>query len=148
MTTPSTPDAAADRQAIVDLTIAYTWALDTKQFDALRDVFAPDATAELRGVECTGLDAIIERISKALQPLDASQHLLGNHQVTLDGDRARSRCQLQSQHVRHGTAGGDNFVIGGVYEDELVRTASGWRITRRVMREVWSDGNYDVVRRR
>jgi 3-phenylpropionate/cinnamic acid dioxygenase small subunit len=138
---------AASRQAIVDVTIRYTWALDTKDFDQLRDVFLPDATAELRGVLCDGVDAIIERIAGAVRRLDATQHLIGNHQVTVVGDTASSRCQLQSQHVKRGTPGGDNFLIGGVYEDQLVRTPAGWRIAHRVMRQTWADGNPAVVAR-
>ncbi len=52
----------SDRDDIIDLTIAYTWALDTKQVDLLRDVFHPDATALLRGRECTGVEEIIQRL--------------------------------------------------------------------------------------
>jgi hypothetical protein len=147
---PDTSEAVRsllDRQAIVDLTIAYTWALDTRDFEALRDVFAPDATANLRGVECRGIDSVIARISGALLRLDASQHLIGNHQVRIDGDRATCRCHLQSQHVKLGTDGGDTLLIGGVYDDELARGPEGWRITHRVMRQVWIDGNPAVVRR-
>ena len=70
-----------DRQQIIDLTVAYTWALDTKQLDKLRHVFAPDATALLRGVECAGADAIIERIGGAVHRLDATQHFIGNPAV-------------------------------------------------------------------
>ncbi len=140
-------DLFADRQAIVDLTIAYTWALDTRDFDELRNVFAADATAMLRGVECIGADAIITRISGALLRLDASQHLIGNQQVLLDGDSATCRCQLQSQHVKFNTEGGDNFLIGGVYEDRCERRPEGWRIVHRVMRQVWAEGNPAVVAR-
>ncbi len=137
----------SDVQAIIDVTIAYTWALDTKQFDDLRDVFAPDATAVLHHVECPDREAIIARISGALRNLDASQHLIGNQQVRVDGDTATCRCQLQSQHVRRGTEGGDNFIIGGYYDDRLRRTPDGWRITHRVMEETWRAGNAAVVRR-
>ena len=73
---------SSDEQAIIDLAIAYTWALDTKQLDDLRSVFATDATADLNGVHCDGLDAIIARIERPLSRLDATQHLVGNHQVT------------------------------------------------------------------
>jgi hypothetical protein len=139
--------ALSDRQAIVDVTIAYTWALDTREFERMRDVFTADATAELRSVPCNGVDAIIGRISGAVSRLDATQHLVGNHQVVIEGDAATCRCQLQSQHVKHGTEGGDNFVIGGVYEDRLIRTESGWRIVHRVMRQTWMDGNPAVVAR-
>ena len=44
----------SDRDDIIDLTIAYTWALDTKNIEGLRDVFLPDATADLRGRWCEG----------------------------------------------------------------------------------------------
>ena len=36
-------DTWADEKAIIDLTVAYAWALDTRQFADLRQVFAEDA---------------------------------------------------------------------------------------------------------
>ncbi len=135
----------SDQQAIIDLAIANTWALDTRQFDQLNAVFAVDATAELHGVRCDGRDAIIARIERPMARLDATQHLVGNHQVHVDGDTATHRCYLQSQHVKHGTQGGDNYLIGGVYEDRLARTPEGWRITHRTMTAVWTDGNRAVI---
>jgi hypothetical protein len=136
----------ADEKAIIDLTIAYTWALDTKQFDVLRDVFAADATAMLHGVACDDRDAIISRISGALVRFDVTQHLIGNQQVRIDGDTATCRCQLQSQHVKRGTEGGDNYIVGGFYDDRLARTADGWRIIHRTMEETWNAGNRAVVK--
>jgi ketosteroid isomerase-like protein len=137
----------ADRDEIIDLTIAYTWALDTKQLDELRDVFTADATAMLRGRACEGIDAIIERIGGAVMRLDRTQHFVGNHQVHVDGETATCRCQLQGQHVLEGTEGGDNYIVGGYYEDHLVRTSEGWRIEHRVMEQTWADGNAEVIRR-
>jgi hypothetical protein len=137
----------SDRNDIIDLAIAYTWALDTKQLDDLRHVFAPDATAQLRSVECDSVDAIITRIGGAIMRLDATQHLVGNHQVEIDGDTATHRCQLHSQHVLAGTEGGDTYVVGGFYDDRLVRTADGWRITHRTMQQTWSSGNPNVTKR-
>jgi hypothetical protein len=39
-----------------------------------------------------------------------------------------------------------NYVIAGRYEDELVRTADGWRVSFRRLVVVWTDGNLAVVR--
>lgn len=136
---------ADDRQAVIDLTIAYTWAIDAHNWDALRGIFLPDATALLVD-ERVGIDSIIERISTALSPLDDSQHLIGNHQVRLNGDTATCRCYLQAQHVRRAAEGGPNFIVAGRYEDEMVRTTEGWRIRRRVLVVTWTDGNPFVVR--
>jgi SnoaL-like domain len=136
-----------DEQQIIDVTIAYAWALDTKQLAQLRNVFTADATAVLRGVECDGVEAIIERITPSILRLDVTQHLIGNHQVVVDVDTATCRCQLQSQHVKAGVEGGDTFLIGGIYDDRFARTADGWRITHRVMTQTWTTGNPAVTKR-
>jgi hypothetical protein len=135
-----------DRLAIIELTHRYCWALDSKSVDLLDTVFAPEATAELRSAPLEGLEAIRQRIGAALAPLDATQHTVTNHMVVIDGDRATSRCYLHSQHVRAGVEGGELYVIAGRYEDELVRTPEGWRITFRRLVGVWTDGNIEVVR--
>ena len=92
-----------------------------------------------------GVEAIIDRIRHALEPLDDSQHLIGNHQVTIDQDTATCRCYLQAQHIRHAAVGGANFIVAGVYSDDLVRTTDGWRIRHRTLTVQWTDGNPKVV---
>ena len=138
-------DALADQAAIARLTHDYCWALDTKDWEALRDVFVPDVVAHLSR-ELHGVDAVIERISGALGPLDDSQHLVATHRIDVEGDTATGRCYLQAQHVRRGTEGGDNFMVGGRYEDRYVRTPEGWRIAERRLVVMWVDGNRAVVR--
>jgi hypothetical protein len=137
----------ADREDIIDLAVRYTWALDTKNVEDLRDVFTAEATAMLRGVACNGVDEIIARIGGSILRLDRTQHLVGNHQVIVDGDSGTHRCHLQSQHVREGVEGGDNFIVGGYYEDRVVRTPEGWRIAHRLMQQTWSEGNPNVTKR-
>ncbi len=137
-----------DRLAIVDLTHAYCWALDTHQWDDLRQVFLPDAHAVLGGSDLLGIDAIIARVQLALTPLDDSQHMVSTHQISVDGDRATSRCYLHAQHVRHGAVGGSNYIVAGRYEDNLVRTTEGWRIADRSLIVMWTEGNVEVVRPR
>ena len=137
-------DELTDRQAIVDLTIAYCYALDDRRFDDLDQVFTPDATADL-GRRLDSRAAIKDRIRDALVPLDASQHLVATHQVRVDEDRATGRCYLQAQHVRTGTDGGSLFIVAGRYDDRYVRTADGWRIEHRSLVVLWTDGNPAVL---
>lgn len=135
-----------DRRQIVDLTIRYCWALDDRDWKTLDDVFLPDATALLGDSECTGREAIVARCRAALEPLDASHHMVSNHVVEVDGDTATSRCYLQAQHSRRGVEGGDNWLLGGRYLDSLRRADGGWRIVRRVLVTVWTEGNLRVFR--
>lgn len=135
-----------DERDIVRVALRYCRALDTKDWDALDDVFVPDATGVL-GLPhlIEGRDAIKQRVSGALGLLDDSQHLVGNHEVDVDGDTATHRCYLHAQHVRHVAVGGPNYIVAGRYEDRFVRTPQGWRITHRTLVVMWTEGNVAVA---
>jgi hypothetical protein len=127
-----------DVQDIIDTTLRYAWALDTKNIDDLDTVFAPEATGLLRGMECASRDQIKDRIGRAIARFEVTQHITTNHQVTVTGDTATCRCQLQSQHIK----GDHQLLIGGYYEDQLARTPDGWRITYRLMQQTWQSGTF------
>jgi len=132
----------SDKDEIIELTVAYCWALDTRQYDELSGVFLPDATAEL-GRSLHGIEAIKGRVAEALDPLDASQHMVATHQVKIDGDRATGRTYLQAQHIKAGAL----FMVGGRYDDRFVRTSAGWRIEHRELTVLWTDGDAAVLQR-
>lgn len=149
-TTPVNADAdlatLLDERAIVAVATRYCRALDTKDWPQLTAVFLSDATADLASpTRLVGLEAIVTRIRTALEHLDASQHLVGNHEVSVDGDSATHRCYVQAQHVLRAATGGHNYLVGGRYEDELVRTPDGWRIAYRALVVMWTDGNVAVA---
>ena len=136
-----------DEKAVIDLTIDYTYALDDRRFEHLREIFTADAVGDLAGVHCEGIDEIIDRIQTALTKVDASQHVVTNQQVRLDGDTATCRSYLVGQHVKHGLADGENFIMAGTYTDRLVRTPAGWRIASRALEILWTEGNPAVIGR-
>src|SRR5260370_33448021 len=136
-----------DQQEIADLCVRYTIALDTKDWAQLESCFAPSPVFVHPGGRLVGFPAILERTKAALTPLTATQHLLGNIVVKVDGDTARSMCYFQAQHVRAGTPGGEMYVIAGRYADALTRATDGWKITERVQTYAWRDGNRAVVAR-
>lgn len=136
-----------ERTAVIDLTIAYAYALDDRRFEDLRDIFTADAVGDLAGVHCDGIEAIIERIRRALTRLDASQHVVTNQQVRIDGDEGTCRSYLVAQHVKRGLAGGENFIMAGTYTDRLARTPAGWRIAARSLEIIWTEGNPAVTGR-
>jgi ketosteroid isomerase-like protein len=139
--------ADADEAAIIRLTHDYCWALDSGDYDALRQVFTPDCMARLGGNQ-SNVDEVIARVSAALGPLDDSQHMVSTHQIRrwVDGT-VTGRCYLHAQHILAGVAGGDQYIVAGRYEDRYVRTDEGWRIAERELVVMWTAGNRDVVRR-
>jgi 3-phenylpropionate/cinnamic acid dioxygenase small subunit len=135
--------ALADRLDIEDLLTRYAWALDSKQFDELDDVFTPDAHIDYTssGGEAGAYPDVKAWLAKVLPNFPAYQHLVTNKQITIDGDTATSRAEFYNPMVmakRDGTTA--IFFVGGEYHDQLVRTPNGWRITDRLEKSIWTDG--------
>lgn len=151
MSTEALLQETQDRQAIVDLTIAYAWIIDHGDRHRLSEIFTSDAVFTLRDIQgggserqMAGIDDIVAKIDGSLGRLSISQHLISNQQVQIEGDTATCGCYLQAQHTQRGTPGGDNYIMAGRYEDELSRTTDGWRITQRTLTIDWVDGNLEV----
>lgn len=131
---------------IIDLTIGYAWALDHRRFDDLADIFAPDGVADYGrlGIH-TGPAAIGEVTARALSRFDRTQHIVSNHQISVDGETATGRCYLQAQHVWRDSSGDHNYTVGGSYLDSFRRTDAGWRIAHRTLRVTWTEGTVGPV---
>jgi hypothetical protein len=143
---PNELQVIADRIEIEDVLTRYCTALDSRRWDLLSEVFAPDGVAEFGdlGGRHEGPAAIGSFVASVLAGLDASQHLLGNEVVRVSGDRAEATCYFQAQHFLVSPNGGNTYLVGGTYDDELVRTPAGWRITLRRLTPTWYDGNAGV----
>lgn len=142
MATPSL-QAIADRLEIEELLARYAWALDDKRFDGLDAVFTPDAFLDYTatGGEKGSYAEVKAWLAKVLPHFPTYQHYVTNKVIELDGDNATSRSALYNPM---GMKKGDTtsfFFVGGEYHDKLVRTSDGWRITERIEKQTWADGN-------
>lgn len=141
-----TPSTTQDEVDVWQLTTRYATALDMRDWAALAQLFAEDGVMDFAGLgEVAGPSEIAEVCSRALTVLDASQHLVGTHVVEVAGDEARSRCYFQAQHVRHGLAEGDSYVVAGAYVDLARRGSAGWQIQHRKQTVSWTSGNPGVL---
>ncbi len=134
-----------DRQAVSDLLVGYVLALDRRDWETVAKCFASDAAFIHPAGRVEGRDSIVGRAQAALDPLDASQHLLASILVTVEGDNAQATSYFHAQHVRAGATGGDLYVIAGTYRDRLRRDADGWAIFERVQDYSWRSGNPEVI---
>ena len=133
----------ADRLAIEAVLTRYAWALDTREFDRLDEVFTPDA--ELDYTTAGGIKGSYPEVkawlTKVLPFFPAYQHLVTNQEITIDGDTATSRAGFYNP-MGHDRTDGTRvyFHCGGEYRDQLVRTSEGWRIKNRFEQTIWMDG--------
>ncbi|MCY3633772.1 MAG: nuclear transport factor 2 family protein [bacterium] len=133
-----------DRDAIRHIQIRYSWSLDNHRWEALGEIFLPDAVADFRGEVFEGLEAIVAKCASSLEPLDGAQHMNGSHWAQVNGDEAIAGCYFIATKYIADTPGGNTHSIGGKYIDQMVRTPDGWRIAHRLLEPTFIDGNPEI----
>lgn len=128
----------SDRLEIQQLLVDYSTAIDARRFDDLDRVFTADAYIDYRAMG--GVDGHYPEVkawlSQVLPNFPAYAHMLGNVDVRIDGDTATARTLCFNPMVLGAadSSGEQPQVLfcGLWYDDEFVRTADGWRMTKRV----------------
>jgi len=142
---PTDLQELADRLDVESVLKRYAWAIDTREFDRLDDVFAPDAFLDYTTAGGIKGDypEVKAWLARVLPQFPAFQHYITNVEVTFDGDTATSRAAFYNP-MAHDRADGTRayFHCGGEYRDKWVRTSDGWRIKDRFEQTVWVDGEF------
>ncbi|WP_269621232.1 nuclear transport factor 2 family protein [Zhongshania sp. BJYM1] len=127
---------------IENLILEYATALDRKEYDLLDNVFSVDAKVEYVGIgECTGTKEVKDLVCGVLEQCTETQHMLSNIRVKLDDNTATATCYLQALHLGKDSYEGHILTLWGEYSDELALTDAGWRITKRKLRTIFSEGD-------
>lgn len=139
-----------DLAAIRGLVDRYGAAVDERDWDAFAALFSDPVETDFSGIDPAFAPVTLARAEHVagtravLDQFDATQHMITNVQVTLDGERARCRAVMRAEHWLTGLRGAPRYTMFGVYENAFVRTASGWRIARLALRLVREEGNVDA----
>jgi hypothetical protein len=132
-------DVLADRADLIELLGRYADVSDQKEFtDLPRRVFTDPLTLDFESV--TGMPPMtvplgdyLESLRGAFAPFTATHHVITGHVVEVDGDRATVHAHVRAEHwvPDEVAAGGPGrWLVVGFYDDEAVRTAGGWRLSR------------------
>lgn len=125
----------ADEAELRALSATYTRGLDRHDRDFVRSVFTDDATTHY-GAFRGGPDEMADMAMLALSKYVATQHFLGQINLTIDGDTAEGEVYFQAFH-QHATEDFDRFICGR-YIDRYRRTVDGWRMTHRTEVVDWT----------
>jgi hypothetical protein len=122
-----------DRVAIAELHQTYADGVVLADAEIWGSVWAEEAHWSLLGIEVDGREKIVAMWVQAMGNFDAVSFHCVPSMTTIDGDRATGRCQTQEvMKVKDGST----RVIGGLYEDEMVKRGSRWFYTSRKFRIV------------
>ena len=124
----------SDRIEIQDLLVRYAHAVDTREWKLFAELFTEDAVVDYTafGGPRGTVQEVTAFLSSVLPMFSATQHLIANSAVTLDGDRATARTMCHNPMALPGEEGEAGLLLCGLwYVDELVRTSDGWKLRRR-----------------
>jgi hypothetical protein len=140
-----------DRLAIIDVLSAYATGLDARDWVLWRSVFVDEVVFDLSSwthepARRLAADRVVAAQARIFAELVATQHFLTNHRVTIDGDRARALAHMRAEHWLPLDGGGtDRYTMFGYYDDKLVRTAAGWKITEMQLNVTHTEGRRFVM---
>lgn len=124
-----------DRQAISDLLVRYATGIDRRDWPLFRTVFTNDCHLDYGEIGVwDGVDAVADFMEKTHEPAGDLMHRLSNQAIAVDGDKATARTYVDAVIMFGDNRAGVNAL--GFYDDEIVRTAAGWRIARRRFTQV------------
>ncbi|AZG45100.1 nuclear transport factor 2 family protein [Gordonia insulae] len=110
----------------------YSTAVDSGRFDDLDQVFTTDAVVDysVMGGITGDLAEVKAWLAQVLPAFSAYCHLVGNHDIRIDGDSAetRSLCLNPMQ-----TPDKSTYLLGLWYSDTWRLTDDGWRIRTRTL---------------
>lgn len=123
----------SDRLEIQDLLASYCDAIDSRNWDALDNIFTPDAMIDYTeaGGARGNLSETKAYLDKALKPFTGMQHMLGLPMIKISDDTSTARTPLFNPMVIEREGSHHVFFVGLWYRDTLIRTEQGWRIQTR-----------------
>jgi hypothetical protein len=149
-------DEAVDRLEIEALVVRTAWLLDARDWTALADCYTTDGIVDYpyRGITLPPLEWA-EHAEVTLSAYEATQHFVGNFVIDLRDDEAHSSAYVLAQHAGAPALAGllrredgaphqraPRVLLGATWDDDLVRTDRGWRISRRHTEMRWVDSDH------
>jgi 3-phenylpropionate/cinnamic acid dioxygenase small subunit len=128
---------AADRAAkqdIAEVLVGYATGIDRRDWDLFRSCFASDCLAEYEGIGTwESADALTDFMVSAHAGMGHTMHRLSNITIAVhgEGDVGRAVARSSVDAILMAADGQSGLNPIGFYDDELVRTPDGWRITHR-----------------
>ncbi|MBZ9685221.1 nuclear transport factor 2 family protein [Clostridium estertheticum] len=135
-----------DTTEIIQIINLYGLALDSHSWDLMPEIFTEDVIADFgpAGALWVGVEKLTYAFKIFHETLDNHMHTMYGHVVHVEGDKAHAFTYGDWLLVRDLAEGGPSWLGRGWYDDELVRTEKGWRISKRVCRLASWSGNPSV----
>ncbi|MGW4733319.1 nuclear transport factor 2 family protein [Streptomyces shenzhenensis] len=132
-------DTLSDRAELIELMGRYADVADLKEFTELPGlVFTDPVTLDFSAVAgipptLMPLGDYVGVLRGAFAPFVATHHVISGHVIDIEGDSAKIHAHVRAEHWLPDEVAGNGpnrWLVVGFYDNEAVRTADGWRLSR------------------
>lgn len=119
-----------DREDIIDVLVRYATGIDSRNWVLFRTCFTDDARFDYGGIGTWNSPGALTDYMRRTHS-GPSLHRLSNFAIDIDADTGRATSRSYVDAIVMGPKGFGVVDTFGWYDDELQRTADGWRIASR-----------------
>lgn len=129
-------DMVIDKQALYELNLRYARAVDRKNFEALRALYAPNGFHDHGGMFKGSPDQFIAWLTKSMVDIE-TQHLVANSLFHVTGETATGEIYTINFHTMPKLS--SNYIAGGRYLDHYIKINGTWHYQSRLRVIDWSE---------
>jgi 3-phenylpropionate/cinnamic acid dioxygenase small subunit len=121
-----------DKAQIADVLIRYATAIDSKDWPLLRSCWTDEIDVDYGDLgHFAAAEALTDLMRQIHDGMGPTYHRMTNFVINAEGDRATARSYVHALLMAIPDDSASWVEALGHYDDELVRTPDGWRISRR-----------------
>jgi hypothetical protein len=126
-----------DRQQIHERLLQYFVHVDRRDWQPVKDIFVPGTAVDYSALmpigDSVAAEDVVDQIAAAIELYSVTVHQMGNCEIAVEGDEARSDTWVNAHHVYADPDKNEGRLpIAGLrYQDRWVRTRNGWLVQHR-----------------
>ncbi len=135
-----------DRSSITDVVNSVGTLADLGRYSQLEQLFTEEVTVDYTSlfpgeVQNIPREQLMTQWQSVLPGFDATQHMITNHQITINGNEAKAIAYVRATHKL------DNrmWVVGGYYVDELAKIDGVWKLKSIQYNALYESGDRSLI---
>jgi 3-phenylpropionate/cinnamic acid dioxygenase small subunit len=143
--------SAEDKLAVAECVYRYATGVDTRNWAMYRSLFVDEVEIDFSSFG-PGLDPMtiaaddwVAGVKPLFEGLAATQHMMSNPLVELEGDSAEITMYVRAHHVLDPDDPESYYTVGGYYRNRLVRDGGAWKLVRVNLNVTWRLGNPEIM---